>query len=71
MIFGNEGISSYHKVTQETAKVIIALADRADASTEQNTSSSRQGISVYRLRCHYCERYILYSVTLPITDIVH
>ena len=39
--------------TQETAKVIIALADRADASTEQNTSSSRQG--VYRLRCHCCE----------------
>ena len=56
---------------QETAKVTIALADRADASTEQNTSSSRQGLSVYRLRCHCCERYIVYSVTLPITDIVY
>lgn len=37
MVFGDEGISSYHWQTQETAKVIIALADRADASTEQNT----------------------------------
>ena len=44
--------------TQETAKEIIALADRADASTEQNTWSSRQGVSVY-------------GVTLPITDIVY
>ena len=41
MVFGNEGTSSNHWQTQETAKVIIALADRVDASTEQNTS--RQG----------------------------
>ena len=46
--------------TQETAKVIIAVADRPDASTKQNTSSSRQGLSVYRLRCHCFERYIVY-----------
>ena len=52
--------------TQETAKVIIALADRPDASTEQNTSSSRQG-----LRCHCWERYIVYSVSLRITDIAY
>ena len=57
--------------TQETAKLIIALADRPDASTEQDTSSSRQGLSVYGLRCHCCERYIVYSVTLSITDIVY
>ena len=50
MVFGNEGIYFFVSQTQETAKVIIALADRPDASTEQNTSSSRQGLSVYRLR---------------------
>ena len=70
MVFGNEGIF-FVSQTQETAKAIIALADKADASMEQNTSSSRQGLSVYRLRCHCCEIYIVYTVTLPITDIVY
>ena len=44
--------------TQETAEVIIGLADRADANTEQNTSSS-------------CQRLSVYGVTFPITDIVY
>ena len=52
-------MKAFFRITNSrNPKVIIALANSADASTEQNTSSSRQGLSVY-------------GVTLPITDIVY